>query len=135
MRALLLSLLLLGACAQRVEVFVDVDGEAPIFSWDGENMADLTVVAQDQNLTGDTDGTLMWSAGWDDPDPAKGGGIFIDYSLVLERGVTRINGLVIESFGNFSGYNFCLSPNGRYLLFRATLQGGVDGAYLLDLWQ
>ena len=45
MRIFLLSLLALGACAEQVDVYTDVDGDLPIFRWDGE----------------DTDGTLMWS--------------------------------------------------------------------------
>ncbi|NCG20258.1 MAG: hypothetical protein GWP91_14715 [Rhodobacterales bacterium] len=61
MRIFLLSLLALGACAEQVDVYTDVDGDLPIFRWGGEDMADLVVIAQDQDRTGDTDGTLMWS--------------------------------------------------------------------------
>ncbi len=61
MRVLFPALLALTACSERVEVFVNTDGEGAVFHWDGEDMADLVVEAQDQDLTGEVDGTMMWS--------------------------------------------------------------------------
>jgi hypothetical protein len=31
--------------------------------------------------------------------------------------------------------SFTMSPSGRYVLFEATLAGGLEGAFLIDLWQ
>jgi hypothetical protein len=80
------------------------------------------------------DGRVLWMGLWDTPAPIQSRGLFIDYTLLVEEGVTQINGLPVTALPGLDR-SFTLSPSGQYVLFEATLQGGIEGAFLIDLWQ
>lgn len=77
------------------------------------------------------DGDALWVGDWDDPDTTKDVGLFLNKKLIVQEGVTTINGLVVESVASVQD-NLSLSSNGRYVLFEATLQGGLNGAFIID---
>jgi hypothetical protein len=80
----------------------------------------------------DAAGNVLWFGDWDDPDTTKDTGIFLNDTLLVQEGVTMIGGVVVQSLsGVTDGYK--LSPSGRYVVFEATLQNGVNGAFMIDL--
>ena len=61
-------------------------------------------------------------------------GLFADYALLVETGTTRIDGLLVQDL-TLLDRSFWMSPNGRYVVFEALMEGNLEGAYLIDLWQ
>ena len=80
------------------------------------------------------DGRVFWTGIWKRTDGVEISGLFVDYSLLIEEGVTTINGQVVQDISGLSR-QITMSRNGQYVIFLATLQNGVKGAYLIDLWQ
>ena len=76
-------------------------------------------------------GEVLWFGDWNDPDTTVDTGLFIDDELLVQEGVTTVNGVVIDSLSGVQD-GYAMSRNGRYVLFEATLQGGVNGAYVID---
>jgi hypothetical protein len=79
---------------------------------------------------------VVWVGDWNDPDTTKDVGLFLNDQLLVQEGVTQINGLTVESIALVQD-NFEVSPNGRYIVFEATLTGGLNGAFVFDRgpWQ
>lgn len=77
------------------------------------------------------DGSVAWMGIWN--APVQRGGLFIDYNLVVETGVTTVGGVVIDQLSGLD-QSFTVSDSGQYLLFLAGLASGVQGAFLIDLW-
>jgi hypothetical protein len=79
---------------------------------------------------------VIWVGDWNDPDTTKDVGLFLNDQLLVQEGVTQINGLTVESIALVQD-NFEVSPNGRYIVFEATLAGGLNGAFVFDRgpWQ
>ncbi len=75
------------------------------------------------------DGKVLWYADWNDPDTSRDEGIFLDGQLLVQEGVTRVAGVVIEAL-NPAGLS--LSPNGRYAVFRGRLAGGVEALFRIQ---
>jgi hypothetical protein len=107
-----------------------------LFRQEGEMLAAISPFA----LTGfgsgpveiDAVGNVLWFGDWDDPDTTKDTGLFLNDTLLVQEGVTMIGGVVVQSLsGVTDGYK--LSPSGRYVVFEATLQNGVNGAFMIDL--
>ena len=80
------------------------------------------------------DGRVFWTGLWNRPDGAQVTGLFVDYSLLIEEGVTEIGGQVVADLAGLDRH-IAMSRSGQYVVFVATLQNGVKGAYLIDLWQ
>jgi len=80
------------------------------------------------------DGRLVWSNAFGAPAGPFAKGIFVDYSLLVSTGATSIHGSLVQDL-TLQHNCFVLSASGQYLVFQATLEGGVSGAYLIDLWQ
>jgi len=80
------------------------------------------------------DGHLVWCSTFGAPDGTTAKGIFVEYSLLVSTAATPIHGSLVQDLTLQAG-SFTLSPSGQYLVFQATLAGGVSGAYLIDLWQ
>jgi len=76
-------------------------------------------------------GEVLWFGNWDDADLSVDEGLFIDDELIVQEGVTTVGGVVIESLAS-SQDSYAMSPNGRYVLFEATLVGSIDGAFIID---
>jgi hypothetical protein len=79
----------------------------------------------------DDGGHVLWFGDWDDPDTNVDTGLFYDYSLLIQEGVTEINGVIVDEIANGQDA-FAMSDDGRWIIFEATLVGGVGGAFLID---
>ncbi len=76
-------------------------------------------------------GDVLWYGDWDDPVTTQDKGLFINDELIVQIGVTQINGATVTTLrGITDGY--ALSRNGRYVVFEAVLDNGDEGAFLLD---
>jgi hypothetical protein len=79
------------------------------------------------------DGTMLWYAAWEDEFGSDHGGLFIDDELVVEAGVTVIDGALLTSI--VSGYpNYDIHPDGSRFIFRgSTVVFGGYGAFEVSL--
>ncbi|MCB9897012.1 MAG: hypothetical protein H6825_03295 [Planctomycetes bacterium] len=74
-------------------------------------------------------GNVLFFADWDDPDTTRDTGLFLNGQLIVQEGVTTVNGVVIDDLrGIQDGYT--MSPDGDWLLFEANLVGGTEMAVL-----
>jgi len=80
----------------------------------------------------DAAGNVLWFGDWDDPIATQDTGLFLNDTLLVQEGVTQINGVTVLSLPT-SQDAFAISPNGRYVIFEATLTGNLNGAFLIDL--
>jgi hypothetical protein len=67
-------------------------------------------------------GQLLWFGDWNDPATTRDTGLFLDGTLLIQEGVTTVNGLVVQSIVNVQNA-YTMSPNGRYIICRVTLAG------------
>lgn len=77
-------------------------------------------------------GAVVWFGEWDDPDTSINSGLFVNDSLVVQAGVTEIDGLLVESVNDVQDA-FAASSNGSRIIFEATLAGGIGGAFIMEL--
>lgn len=80
----------------------------------------------------DDAGNVLWFGDWDDPVTTQDTGLFLNDTLLVQEGVTVINGQLVESLAGVQDA-FELSSDGRWVIFEATLAGGFNGAFLIDL--
>jgi len=92
----------------------------------------LTSIGSSGSLELDDAGNLVWYGDWDDPDTDKDTGLFWNDTLILQEGVTMIDGSLVDTI-NAGEEGFELSTNGEWLIFRATLADGRDGAFLMQI--
>jgi hypothetical protein len=114
---------------------INRNGEA--FVQSGEILPDIEPYALSefgQGIFIGDDGRVFWTGLWNRPDGTQVTGLFVDYSLLIEEGVTEIGGQVVADLAGLDRH-IALSRSGQYVVFLATLQNGVKGAYLIDLWQ
>ena len=78
------------------------------------------------------DGDVVWYGDWNNPDTGVDTGIFLNDTLLVQEGVTVIDGQVV---GPIARLEDCLraSDNGRYIIFEATLADGANGAFLIEI--
>ncbi|MEO0652673.1 MAG: hypothetical protein AAFZ65_18515, partial [Planctomycetota bacterium] len=69
------------------------------------------------------DGALYWYGTWDDPNSEQDSGIFRDLDLVVQRGVTTVEGLALDQVDS---RHFDVEPDGARMLLRAVLEDGRD---------
>ena len=81
-------------------------------------------------------GDVVWIGDWDDPVTTQDVGLFYNHQLLVQEGVTLIGGVLVESIATVQD-NFAVSAVGRFVLFEASLTGGLNGAFLIDRgpWQ
>lgn len=77
-------------------------------------------------------GQTLWFGDWNEPDLSRDTGLFLDHCLLVQEGVTLIEGrpLVILEAGREA---YDMSDSGRWILFTGTVQGRGEGAYLLEI--
>jgi hypothetical protein len=80
----------------------------------------------------DDAGNVLWFGDWDDPVTTQDTGLFLNDTLLVQEGVTLIGGQLVESLAGVQDA-FELSSDGRWVIFEATLAGGFNGAFLIDL--
>jgi len=80
----------------------------------------------------DANGNVLWFGDWDDPDTDVDTGLFLNDQLLVQEGVTMINGVIVDTIA--SGQDaFQLSPNGQWAIFEAVLDNGLEGAFLIHI--
>ena len=76
-------------------------------------------------------GDVLWYGDWDDPNTDTDTGLFLEDTLLVQEGVTAINGDIVDTLrGITDGYH--MSNNGRFIVFEAVLQDGTEGAFLIE---
>jgi hypothetical protein len=80
----------------------------------------------------DDAGNVLWYGDWDDPDTTRDTGLFLNDTLLVQEGVSVVNGQVVDSISGVQD-GYALSPDGGYVVFEATLANGLEGAFLIDL--
>lgn len=79
-------------------------------------------------------GDVVWIGDWNDPSTFQDEGLFINDRLVLQEGVTQVDGLTITSLRDLPGA-IQASPSGRYIVIEASAigpSGEVDVAIRID---
>lgn len=75
------------------------------------------------------DGSVLWFGQWNDPDTTKNKALFLDHEILVQEGVTRLGGKLVDTLrGITDGYT--MSDNGVYVVFEAVLQDGTEGAWM-----
>lgn len=80
----------------------------------------------------DANERVCWIGHWDNPNPDRNEGLFVEDELLVEEGVTTVGGVVLTDLA-FGDHSFFASDNGRYVVFQGTLANGQSGMFLLDL--
>jgi hypothetical protein len=75
---------------------------------------------------------VLWYGEWNDPNGDVNSGLFRNQDLLVQEGVTEIGGVLVDTIRGITD-GFAFSSNGRFVLFEAALENGVEGAYLIDL--
>ena len=76
-------------------------------------------------------GNVLWFATLTGA-PSTAESLWLDQRLLVRTGVTQVNGVTITDLSNLQD-GYTISPNGRHVVFEATLSDGTNGAYRLDL--
>jgi hypothetical protein len=80
----------------------------------------------------DDNGQVLWFGDWNDPDLNIDTGLFLDAELLVQEGVTMIDSVVVDEIANGQDA-FMISDDGQWVIFEATLVGGISGAFLIEL--
>lgn len=80
----------------------------------------------------DDAGNILWFGDWNDPNTDIDSGLFLNDELLVQEGVTMIDGLLVDTISS-SQDAFFLSDNGAWAIFEATLVGGINGAFRIEL--
>ena len=75
------------------------------------------------------DGTVLWYGDWSDPDTTVDEALFLDDEILVQEGVTRLGGVVIDILRGVSD-GYTMSDNGVYVVFEAVLADGTEGAWM-----
>ncbi len=77
-------------------------------------------------------GTTLWFGDWNDPDTTQDTGLFLNDQLVVQEGVTMVDGSTVMTLrGIQDGYD--LSDDGTWMIFEALLADGREGAFLIEI--
>lgn len=80
------------------------------------------------------EGDVLWYGDWNDPNLDIDTGLFLNDTLLVQEGVTVLEGSVVDSLrGIEDGYH--MSNNGRFIIFEALLLDGREGAFLIEIPQ
>lgn len=83
----------------------------------------------------DEEGHLLWFGRWDDPNVSDASALFLDDRILVQAGVTQVQGRTLLSIGDGPG-DYALSPGGGFAVFRGVLGGPgqpQEGAFLVRL--
>lgn len=80
----------------------------------------------------DDAGNLYWFGDWNDPDTSRDTGIYRNAQLLVQEGVSVINGQLLTSIASVQE-NFMVSPDGRWLIFEGVLAGSGQAAILIEM--
>lgn len=80
----------------------------------------------------DDNGNVVWWGDWNDPDTTKDTGIFWNDTLIVQEGVTLVDGLRLTAISGVES-NISMSDNGQWIIFEGTLENGLDGAFMIEV--
>ncbi|MBC8108011.1 MAG: hypothetical protein H7Z14_15595, partial [Anaerolineae bacterium] len=80
----------------------------------------------------DDSSNVFWVGDWNDADLTKDIGIFMNGELLVQEGVTLINGVTLATISTVQD-NISISDNGQWLTFEGVLSNGLDGAFLVSV--
>jgi hypothetical protein len=80
----------------------------------------------------DDGSNVVWYGDWNDPNTNIDTGLFWNEHLIIQEGVTIIDGSILDEIANVSDA-FMLSDGGGWLIFEGTLLGGINGAFLVSI--
>lgn len=83
----------------------------------------------------DDNGNLLWFGDWNDTDTTKDTGLFLNDQLLVQEGVTQIDGMTVFSISGVED-GFRISDNGAFVIFEATLAGtagNLNGAFMIAI--
>lgn len=80
----------------------------------------------------DDNGNVLWFGDWNDADTTRDTGLFLNDQLLVQEGVTQIGGITVLSIPSIQDA-FYISDNGQWIIFEATLTGGIDGAFMIQV--
>jgi len=80
----------------------------------------------------DAKGDVVWFGDWNDGDTTRDQGIFMNDQLIVQEGVTTVGGLRITAISAVQD-NLAMSDDGRWIIFEGTLEGGLEGAFLVEV--
>jgi hypothetical protein len=85
----------------------------------------------------DDSGNVLWFGDWNDANTAIDTGLFLNQQLLVQEGVTQVNGDTIFSIASGES-NFAMSENGQWIIFECILTpagGGTnyDAAVLIQV--
>jgi hypothetical protein len=82
----------------------------------------------------DDNDNVLWYGDWNDTNTDVDTGLFLNGTLLVQEGVTMIGGLLVDSISSGSDA-FDMSDDGRFIIFEATLVGGINGAFVIETEQ
>jgi hypothetical protein len=133
----------LNACGQWVLAgHIDGDNDSDtvlvkngeLFIQEGDSFAAIAPHHLTNNLTskpvfiGDN-GVVLWHGVWDGGSTLTNEALFLDKTMIVQKGVTQIGGQTVIGLG--LSYEWSLSPFGEWVIFEAKLADGNDGIFLL----
>ncbi len=80
----------------------------------------------------DDAGNMYWFCDWTDPDITRDTGIYRNNQLLVQEGVSVINGQLLTSIATVQE-NFMVSADGRWLIFEGGFAGGASAAILIEM--
>ncbi|OQZ05662.1 MAG: hypothetical protein B6D36_09010 [Planctomycetes bacterium UTPLA1] len=80
----------------------------------------------------DDSGNVIWWGDWNDPDTTRDTGIFWNDQLIVQEGVTLIDGFTLSAISGVES-NISMSDNGQWVIFEGTLSNGLDGAFMIEI--
>ena len=77
-------------------------------------------------------GSVLWFGGWNDTAPlAYREALFLDSTIIVREGQTTIGGVLLTDIDQQND-SFTITPDGQFVIFKGTLAGGLEGAFLLS---
>jgi hypothetical protein len=92
----------------------------------------LTAFGTSSNVAIDDANNVLWFGDWNDPDTTRDTGLFLNGELLVQEGVTMINGMLLTSINQIQD-NLAISPNGQYIIFKGILDGSIDAAIIIQV--
>ncbi len=80
----------------------------------------------------DQGGDVVWFGDWNDPDTTRDTGIFMNDQLLVQEGVTMVGGLLLTSISAVQD-NLAMSDDGHWIMFEGTLDGTIEGAFIIEV--
>ena len=82
-------------------------------------------------------GRVAWVGRWNAPDTTRNEALFLDQTIVLQKGVSQVGGVIVADLraqaSQFFGIAFDMDADGSHVTFRADLADGRFGLYRMQL--